>query len=58
MDVAWLTVAGPIMMTHAYGLIANPATKETMEFFDQYSDLIRWCSIILRYANDLGTSSV
>nr|BAH03282.1 +limonene synthase [Toona sinensis] len=57
MDIAWFSVGGPVMIVHSYCAIANPATKENMEFFQEYYDIIRLCSTILRFKDDMGTSS-
>ncbi|KAK9211500.1 hypothetical protein WN943_000877 [Citrus x changshan-huyou] len=36
---------------------ANPITTEDLEFVEDYPNIIRWSSIILRLADDLGKSS-
>lgn len=58
MDNAWISVSGPVILLHAYTLIANPPTKEALQFLEEYPNIIRWPSMIFRLANDLATSSV
>ncbi|KAI3840317.1 hypothetical protein MKW92_008793 [Papaver armeniacum] len=58
-DNAWITVGGPLLSIHAYCLLGDHEniTKEALECMtNNQSDLIRWSSIILRLADDLGTS--
>ncbi|KAH9699340.1 hypothetical protein KPL71_024310 [Citrus sinensis] len=58
MDNAWISVSGPVILLHTYTLIANPATKEALQFLEEYRNVIRWPSVNFRLANDLATSSV
>ena len=55
---AWVSVSGPVILLHAYTLIANPAKEEALQFLQEYPHIIRWPSMIFRLANDLATSSV
>ncbi|XP_024046987.1 gamma-terpinene synthase, chloroplastic-like [Citrus clementina] len=57
MDNAWISVSGPVILLHAYNLIANPPTNEALQFLEEYPNIIRWPSMIFRLANDLATSS-
>ncbi|KAJ4703836.1 +limonene synthase [Melia azedarach] len=57
LENAWISISAPVILVHAYAFIANPATKEAMEFIEEYPNIIRWSSMILRLANDMGTSS-
>ncbi|KAL9416656.1 hypothetical protein AB3S75_039782 [Citrus x aurantiifolia] len=54
---AWVSVSGPVILLHAYTLIANPAKEEALQFLQEYPHIIRWPSMIFRLANDLATSS-
>nr|H6WZF2.1 RecName: Full=Terpineol synthase, chloroplastic; AltName: Full=1,8-cineol synthase, chloroplastic; AltName: Full=Beta-myrcene synthase; AltName: Full=Limonene synthase; AltName: Full=Sabinene synthase; Flags: Precursor [Nicotiana alata]AFB82540.1 plastid monoterpene synthase [Nicotiana alata] len=57
MDNAWISISAPVILVHAYFLIANPVNKEALHYLRNYHDIIRWSALILRLANDLGTSS-
>ncbi|XP_016497346.1 terpineol synthase, chloroplastic-like isoform X1 [Nicotiana tabacum] len=57
MDNAWISISAPVILVHAYFLIANPVNKEALHYLKNYHDIIRWSALILRLANDLGTSS-
>ncbi|KAH9660142.1 TPS27 [Citrus sinensis] len=57
MENAWISISAPVILVHAYTYTANPITKEGLEFVKDYPNIIRWSSIILRLADDLGTSS-
>ncbi|KAJ9178991.1 hypothetical protein P3X46_010826 [Hevea brasiliensis] len=56
-DRAWLSISAPLILLHYYVFVENPITDEALECLNQYPDIIRYSSIILRLANDLGTSS-
>ncbi|KAJ0018519.1 hypothetical protein Pint_09994 [Pistacia integerrima] len=57
MDNAWISIAAPVILINAYVLSTNPLPKEPMKYFEEYSDIIHWSAIILRLADDMGTSS-
>ncbi|KAK9211496.1 hypothetical protein WN943_000873 [Citrus x changshan-huyou] len=57
MENAWISVAAPVILVHAYTSTANPITTEGFEFVKDYPNIICWSSIILRLADDLGKSS-
>ncbi|XP_075104678.1 (-)-camphene/tricyclene synthase, chloroplastic-like isoform X1 [Nicotiana tabacum] len=57
MDNAWISVAVPMVLVHAFPLVTNPVPKEAFESLSKYPDIIRWSAIIFRFADDLGTSS-
>uniref|UniRef100_A0A5B7B4V6 Putative (-)-alpha-terpineol synthase n=1 Tax=Davidia involucrata TaxID=16924 RepID=A0A5B7B4V6_DAVIN len=54
---ALVSVSAPVILIHAYVLVTNPITKEALECFDGDHNIIRWSSIIVRFTDDLGTSS-
>ena len=58
MNNAWISMSAPVILVHAYFSITNPITKEALGFLERYHDIIRWSSIIFRFSDDLGTSSV
>ncbi|XP_062076060.1 myrcene synthase, chloroplastic-like [Humulus lupulus] len=58
-DNAWISVSGPIILVHAYfsSTNNNPITKNALKFLEVgYPNIIYQASIILRLADDLGTS--
>ncbi|KAI3852796.1 hypothetical protein MKX03_028630 [Papaver bracteatum] len=58
-DNAWITIGGPLLSICAYCQLGSHEniTKEALECMNNnQSDLIRWSSMILRFADDLGTS--
>nr|XP_016462858.1 PREDICTED: (-)-camphene/tricyclene synthase, chloroplastic-like [Nicotiana tabacum] len=57
MDIAWISIGAPMYLVHAFIFVTNPITKEALESLSKYPDIIRHCSIIIRLADDLGTSS-
>ncbi|XP_044461394.1 terpene synthase 10-like [Mangifera indica] len=57
MNNAWISISGPVILVHAYFLVTDPITEEAAECLEEYSNIFRWSSTILRLADDLGTSS-
>ncbi|XWS33211.1 hypothetical protein CRYUN_Cryun22dG0061300 [Craigia yunnanensis] len=56
-DNAWISISGSVMLGHAY-LVTDSITKEGLQSFEEYNpNIICWSSIIVRLADDLGTSS-
>lgn len=55
---AWISISAPLILVHAYFLDINPINKEALDCLDTYQHIIRCSAMILRLANDLGTSSV
>ncbi|KAL8460223.1 hypothetical protein ACS0TY_031943 [Phlomoides rotata] len=58
LSTAWVSIAGPLSLIHAYFSITNPIHENELQSLEKYPGIIRWPSMILRLANDLGTSSV
>ncbi|KAF3448348.1 hypothetical protein FNV43_RR09061 [Rhamnella rubrinervis] len=54
---AWISISGPVILFHAFFVSTNPISKEALQCMEEYPNLIRWSSMILRLADDLGTSS-
>ncbi|TXG47890.1 hypothetical protein EZV62_027184 [Acer yangbiense] len=55
---AWISISAPVLLVHAYFSITNHTiTKEGLEHLEEYPGIIRSSSVILRLADDLGTSS-
>eukprot|EP00257_Ricinus_communis_P028171 XP_025015585.1 terpene synthase 10 isoform X1 [Ricinus communis] len=57
MDNAWISISAPVILVHAYFLEGSPITNEALKSLKEYPDIIQWSSMILRFADDLGTSS-
>ncbi|XP_047938153.1 terpineol synthase, chloroplastic-like [Salvia hispanica] len=55
-NVAWVSISAPLILTHVFYLVSNPIEKEAAESVRNYNDIIRYSSMVLRLANDLGTS--
>lgn len=58
LNAAWISISGPVLLLHAYFCTINPLTKKDLGSLEQYPGIIHWPSLVLRLANDLGTSSV
>ncbi|KAK2642805.1 hypothetical protein Ddye_024568 [Dipteronia dyeriana] len=55
---AWVSISAPVILVHAYFLVTNNSiTKKDLEYLEEYPNIIRCSSMILRLADDLGTSS-
>ncbi|RVW71182.1 (-)-alpha-terpineol synthase [Vitis vinifera] len=54
---AWISISAPVILVHAFFFVTNPITEDALECMEQYCNIIRWSSIILRLSDDLGTSS-
>ena len=57
-DNAWISISAPVILVHAYFFVVNPIKEEALFFLEEYPSIIRQSSILLRLADDLGTSSV
>ncbi|OMP12676.1 hypothetical protein COLO4_02890 [Corchorus olitorius] len=57
MDNGWISGSCPTMLAYSY-LATGPITKEGLQNIEEYHpNLVYWSCVILRLANDLGTSS-
>ncbi|KAF5188750.1 Myrcene synthase protein [Thalictrum thalictroides] len=56
LDNACISLGGPLVLVHSYFLMRPEITKEALEYIESYPSLIRLTSMILRLADDLGTS--
>ncbi|XP_075650034.1 myrcene synthase, chloroplastic-like [Castanea sativa] len=54
---AWISISGPNLMVQAYFCVTNPITSEALDCLEEYPNMIRWSALILRLADDLGTST-
>ncbi|CAI9101362.1 OLC1v1038669C4 [Oldenlandia corymbosa var. corymbosa] len=58
LDNAWVSISGPLILVHAYFLVSTPITSSALQSLHPYHNIIRYSAMILRLANDLGTSKV
>ncbi|KAL5568200.1 hypothetical protein UlMin_024775 [Ulmus minor] len=56
MENAWISIGGPVVLTHAFFSVTNPIQEKALECLEKYSSIIRSSSMIVRFADDLGTS--
>ncbi|XP_077251530.1 alpha-terpineol synthase, chloroplastic-like isoform X2 [Tasmannia lanceolata] len=57
LDNAWISISGSVILAHAFVSAKPKITKEALECIDNYPNLLRWSSMILRLCDDLGTST-
>ncbi|XP_038707194.1 terpene synthase 10-like [Tripterygium wilfordii] len=55
MKESWILVTAPAMLVHTC-LITTPLSNDILESLAKYLDILRYSSMIVRLANDLGTS--
>ncbi|KAF2318688.1 hypothetical protein GH714_010079 [Hevea brasiliensis] len=56
-DNAWRSIGATVILVHAYFLVKSPITDDALKCLEEYSNIIRCSSMIVRLADDLGTSS-
>ncbi|KAK6135671.1 hypothetical protein DH2020_030588 [Rehmannia glutinosa] len=56
MNTAWISISAPAILTHAFFLVTNPIEKEAVQSLYKYHNIVQCSAMILRLANDLGTS--
>ena len=57
MENAWICKSGPVILFHAYFLIANPIiTEEGLDHLGELLHISQYSSVILHLVDDLGTS--
>nr|B3TPQ7.1 RecName: Full=Alpha-terpineol synthase, chloroplastic; Short=Mg17; Flags: Precursor [Magnolia grandiflora]ACC66282.1 alpha-terpineol synthase [Magnolia grandiflora] len=55
---AWISIAGPVILVHAYVSMIQMITKEALlDCVGSYESIMQWSSMILRLADDLATST-
>ncbi|XP_038679553.1 terpene synthase 10-like [Tripterygium wilfordii] len=55
MKESWISVVAPTMLVHTC-LITNPLSNDILKSLAKYPDILRYSSMIVRLADDLGTS--
>ena len=58
LENACFPVAVPIILLNAYFSVTDPITKEALDFLEECLNIVRYSSIIVQLADDLGTSTV
>ncbi|KAH7538414.1 hypothetical protein FEM48_Zijuj03G0196900 [Ziziphus jujuba var. spinosa] len=53
---ACMSIATPVILVHAFATATNPITEEAMKSMDEYPEVIHLSAMLLRLADDLGTS--
>ncbi|XP_059456694.1 myrcene synthase, chloroplastic-like [Corylus avellana] len=53
---ACISISAQVMLVHVYFSITNPITKEALDCLEEFPNIIRWSAVVLRLADDLGTS--
>nr|AUG98169.1 gamma-terpinene synthase [Trachyspermum ammi] len=56
LDNAWISITGPIILTHSYFLTATSLPEEALKSIWNYPKVVRLAATILRIADDMGTS--
>uniref|UniRef100_A0A7N2MKM7 Uncharacterized protein n=1 Tax=Quercus lobata TaxID=97700 RepID=A0A7N2MKM7_QUELO len=57
LENACFSVAAPIILLNAYFSVTDSITKEALDFLEEFPNIVRYSSIIVRLADDLGTST-
>ncbi|KAG6654989.1 myrcene synthase, chloroplastic-like [Carya illinoinensis] len=56
LENAWISISAPLILLHSYFFVNNPITKEALDLLEDYPNINRLQAIIVRLADDLGTS--
>ncbi|WCJ22052.1 Myrcene synthase chloroplastic [Euphorbia peplus] len=54
---AWISISAPVMLVHGFFLTRDEMTVDSLKCLKAYPEIVRLSSVILRLADDLGTSS-
>nr|AGU13712.1 9-epi-caryophyllene synthase [Lavandula x intermedia] len=57
LNTAWISIAGPILLSFGYLTTTDPINNTELESLEKHPGIIYWPSMVLRLADDLGTSS-
>ena len=58
MENGWVSISAHNILDHIFFLITNPIEKEATQSLGDYHNIIHYSAILLRLADDLGTSPV
>ncbi|KAL5100648.1 hypothetical protein RYX36_004975 [Vicia faba] len=53
---AWISISGPLMLIHAYFVIPHSFNQGDLVCLEENNNIIQYSAMILRLANDLGSS--
>nr|QEY10190.1 terpene synthase 6 [Scutellaria barbata] len=56
MKNAWISTSAPVILSHAFFLITNPIQEHAVQTLYNYHNIVQYSAMLLRLANDLGTS--
>ncbi|PIN20462.1 Terpinolene synthase [Handroanthus impetiginosus] len=56
MENGWISQSAPVILGHAFFLVADSVEMEVVQSLFKYHNIIRFAGVISRLANDLGTS--
>ncbi|XP_010247894.1 PREDICTED: terpene synthase 10-like [Nelumbo nucifera] len=54
---AWISISAPTILVHNYFCVENKIKEEALEQLDNYPSIVRSSGALLRYSDDLGTST-
>ncbi|KAK7834551.1 myrcene synthase [Quercus suber] len=57
LENACFSIGAPMMLLNAYFSVTDPITKEALDFLEECPNIVLYSSIIVRLADDLGTST-
>lgn len=57
-EVSWISISAHTILSYVFFLITNPIEDEAAESLRNYHNVIRCSAMVLRLADDLGTSQV
>nr|Q2XSC4.1 RecName: Full=Exo-alpha-bergamotene synthase; Short=LaBERS; AltName: Full=Trans-alpha-bergamotene synthase [Lavandula angustifolia]ABB73046.1 trans-alpha-bergamotene synthase [Lavandula angustifolia] len=57
LNTAWISISGPLLLSYGYLTTTNPINNKELKSLEKHPSIIRWPSMVLRLADDLGTSS-
>ena len=58
LDNAWLSITGPVILTHLYFLSQPSFTDEALQSIMNYPKIVRLVGMIMRITDDMATSDV
>ncbi|KAI3687936.1 hypothetical protein L1987_81641 [Smallanthus sonchifolius] len=57
LDNGYVSISGPVILTHAKFLTSEGATQEILQCMERFEKIVHYSSLMLRLADDLGTST-
>nr|AIE41601.1 1,8-cineole synthase [Artemisia annua] len=58
LENAYVSISAPVILTHVNFLTTITSKEEILQFMETSDNIVRYSSLILRLADDLGTSSL